>query len=78
MGLFVPGPSEDIERLVKDTEEAIRNTRRFLDQLHLSQERSRKLIQESLRVLEDKLDRLHRRQDKMESDFGAAEADRDK
>lgn len=75
IGLCVQGHSEGIERLVNDTEEAIVNTRHFLDQILASQEQSRRLVLESLRVLEDKRERLYAKRDEAEPDFGNSGSD---
>ena len=53
--------AEEIDRLIKETEDAIRNTRSFLDHLRASEDNARELVDSMKQRLEKELDTLQRR-----------------
>lgn len=55
------GDTEEIDRLIEETEDAIRNTRSFLDHLRSSEENARELVDSMKQRLEKDLDLLQRR-----------------
>ena len=67
MRRFVQGQNKEIERQIDETETLLVNTRRFLDQLALSQEQSREYIEKFKKGLEDRLHHLHNRREKREN-----------
>ena len=53
--------AEEIDRLIKETEDAIRNTRSFLDHLRASEDSARELVDSMKQRFEKELDFLQRR-----------------
>lgn len=55
--------AEEVERLIVETEEAIRNTRKFLEHLRTSEDNARELVDSMKQRFEKELDILQRRND---------------
>ena len=60
MGVFAPDGSPQIDRMIEDTEQAIANTRSFLDKLHDSEAATRQYVENLTSTLENDLRRLER------------------
>jgi hypothetical protein len=55
------GESEEVERLIEETEDAIRNTKTFLEHLRSSEDNARELVDSMKRRFEKELNILQRR-----------------
>lgn len=55
------GGTEDVERLIEETEDAIRNTKSFLERLRFSEDNARELVDSMKQRFEKELDILQRR-----------------
>lgn len=55
------GETEEIDRLIEEAEDAIRNTRSFLDHLRSSEEDARELVDSMKQRFEKELDILQKR-----------------
>ena len=53
--------TEEINRLIEETEDAVRNTRSFLENLRSSEENARKLVRTMKQRLEKDLENLQRK-----------------
>ena len=56
-----PATEQTIERLIQETEDALKNTRTFLDHLRSSEENARKLVGSMKQRFEKELETLHRK-----------------
>ena len=59
----IPRRDAEIDRLIAETEVMLRNTRRFLNDLTDSEERSQEYLREMEQMLQREMDRLQRRKD---------------
>lgn len=60
MGLFAPDGSPRADRLIEETEHAIRNTRAFLEKIQKGEEATRRYVENITAHLESDLRRLER------------------
>ena len=67
MRMFAPNRSEDIERLIEETERQISNTKKFLECLHHGEEKTRRYIEEVKTTFEKDLRRFERNREKENS-----------
>jgi len=64
MRRFAPDRSEDIDRLIEETERQIANTKTFLECLHHGEEKTRRYIEEVKTTFENDLRRFERNREK--------------
>ena len=66
MGRLVPERDTQIDRLIKETESQLDNTRVFLDRIHAGEQLTRRHISEYKKALERDLERLQRERERRE------------
>ena len=62
-GLKLSGDADDIDRLIEEVEDAIKNTRSFLERLRSSEDTARELVDSMRQRFEKELEMLQRKVD---------------